>query len=310
MNLLIVDTRAENIKKALTPHFPQITIHAASTEAEIGDFIEIAQVLMAIKISDELLQKAKNLKWIQSLISGVNFILELPSLRKEILLTSTRGIHAPQMSEIAFLFMIALSRNLPGNFQNQNRKVWERWPGKLLFNKNVGILGVGAIGSELARKCKAFNMTVYGIMRTKREIPNVDYAYGPDGLLEVMREADYFINIAPSTPETHKMINAEALAVMKPTAFFINIGRGNTVDEQALIASLKAKKIAGAGLDTFAVEPLPADNPLWEMENVIITPHVGGLSDMFIQQSLPIVKENLTRYLNGERRNLINIIEW
>ena len=310
MNLLIVDIHAENIKKALAPLSPKITIHAASTEAEVGDFIEKSEVLMARRISDDLLKKAKKLKWIQSLIAGVDPILKLPSLRKEILLTSTRGIHGPQMSEIAFLFMIALSRNLALNFQYQKRKVWERWPGKLLHEKNVGILGVGVIGKELARKCKAFNMTVYGITRTKREIPYVDHAYGPDGLLEVMREADYFINIAPSTPDTHKMVNAEALAVMKQTAFFINIGRGDTVDEQALIAILKAKNIAGAGLDTFAIEPLPAESPLWEMENVIITPHVGGESDMFVQQSLPIFKENLTRYLNGERRDLINFIEW
>lgn len=309
MNVLIVDIRAEKFKEKLTPLFPALTIHAADTEEAVGDFIEKAEVLMAIRVSDGLLQKAINLKWIQSLITGVDPFLKLPSLKKEILLTSTRGVHGPQMSEMAFMFMIALSRDFPRNIRNQAKKAWERWPGKLLDNKNVGILGVGAIGKELARKCKAFNMTVFGITKTKREIPHVDHAFGPEGLAEVMRESDYFINIAPSTPETHKMIDAKALSVMKPHAFFINIGRGDTVDEDALIKVLKAKKIAGAALDTVTVEPLPENSPLWEMENVIITPHVGGNTDRFVDQIVPIFIENYRRYRDGEKRDLINLIE-
>jgi len=309
MNLLVLDFRSETIKKRLQAGFPELTIHAADSEEEIGDFIEKTDILLTIKIPDAFIKKATKLKWIQSLITGVDFIINLPSLRKEVLVTSTRGIHGPQMSEMAFLFMLALSRDFLRNLQNQKQKIWERWPARLLYKKKVGILGVGVIGKELARKCKAFGMTVYGITSTKREIESVDHAYGPDGLMEVMGEVDFFVNIVPSTPETLKMVGARELSAMKPTAFFINIGRGDTVDEEALIERLKAKKIAGAGLDAFSMEPLPEDSPLWDMENVIVTPHNGGMSDIYLDQALPIFEENMRRFLQGERRDLINYIE-
>jgi len=309
MNLLVKDFRSEKIKKTLEARFPELTIHAADSEAEIGDFIEKTDILLTIRIPDDFIKKATNLKWIQSLITGVDFILNLPSLRKEVLVTSTRGIHGPQMSELAFLFMLTLGRDFLRTLRNQKQKTWERWPARLLYKKKVGILGVGVIGKELAGKCKAFGMTVYGITRTKREIESVDHAYGPDGLLEVMREVDFFVNVAPSTPETLKMVGTKELSAMKPTAYFINIGRGDTVDEEALIKSLKEKKIAGAGLDAFSMEPLPEDSPLWEMENVIVTPHNGGMSDIYLDQALPIFEENLRRFLQGERRDLINYIE-
>jgi len=310
MNLLILEPYAKIVEKILKPQFPEITIHSATSEEEVGDFIEIADILLTIVISNDLILKAVNLKWIQSLISGVNPILSLPSLRKDILLTSSHGIHGPQVSELVFLFMLALNRNLYRNFQNQSKRIVERWPGTLLYKKKAGILGVGVIGTEVARKCKAFGMTVYGITRTKRQNEYVDYAYGPENLLEVMKLVDYFINIAPSTEETYKMVGARELSVMKKTAFFINVGRGDTVDEEALIAHLKDEKIAGAALDVFAVEPLSEKNPLFDLKNVILTPHIGGMSDIYYEQVLPIFVENLKRYLQGERRNLINYVDW
>ena len=152
-------------------------------------------------------------------------------------------------------------------------------------------------------------MTVYGITHRKRKIDWVDYSYGPQELIQVLREVDYFINVVPFTPETRNMIGAEEFAAMKPGAFFINIGRGETVNEEALIQALKTERIAGAALDVFCQEPLPEDHPFWEMKNVIITPHVGGKSNIYADQALPIFEENLRRYLQGERRELINFIE-
>lgn len=307
--VLIVDRDAEYMKKILEPKFPEVTIHAVSKEDEIGDLIESTDILMTIRISDEQIRRAKKLKWIQCMITGVDYIVNLPSLKKDVLLTSGRGIHGPQVSEMAFLLMLALNRRLQENIRNQDRRVWERWPGKLLWRKSAGILGVGIIGEEIARKCKAFEMTVYGITRKRREIESVDHSYGPEGLLEVMSMVDYFINVVPSTPETKNMIGERELSAMKPTAYFINIGRGDTVDEEALINALENKKIAGAGLDVFAIEPLPEDSPLWGMKNVIITPHVAGMSDIYADQVLPIFEENLRRFLRRERRDLINFIE-
>ena len=310
MMLLIVNINANYIKQKLEPKFPDLTIHAASTEDEAKNFIEHADILLTIRATDDFMKRAKKLQWIQCMITGVDYLINLPSLRKDILITSTRGIHGPQMSELAFLMMLSLNRNFSQNILNQQKRNWDRWPGSLLLNKKVGILGVGVIGQEIARKCKAFGMTVYGITTVKRQIDSVDYSYGQEDLLEVMREVDFFINVVPHTPQTDKMIGTEAFSVMKPTAYFINIGRGGTVDEDAMLKALREKVIAGAALDVFEIEPLPEDSPFWELDNVVITPHIGGMSDIYADQVLPIFEENLKRYLKGERRDLVNFIEW
>jgi D-2-hydroxyacid dehydrogenase (NADP+) len=309
MNLLIIDDRVAYIKKQIGSKFPELNIHGANDEGEVGDFAEKADILLAIKVSDEMLRRAKKLKWIQSMITGVDFFLNLPSLTKDILLTSSRGIHGPQMSELTLLFMLALNRRFKDNVRNQDRKIWERWPGMLLWQKKVAILGIGVIGQAIAEKCKAFGMTVYGIDRVKREVQAVDHFLGPEELDRVLGEVDYFINIVPFTPETQKIVGAKEFSAMKPTAFYISMGRGDTVDEDALIEALNSAKIAGAAMDVFSAEPLPKESPLWGMKNVIMTPHIGGLSDVYIDQMLPIFEENLRRFLQGERRNLVNLIE-
>jgi D-2-hydroxyacid dehydrogenase (NADP+) len=143
----------------------------------------------------------------------------------------------------------------------------------------------------------------------KRKVDAVDFFYGPEDLVRVAREVDYLVVVAPSTPETERIIGAQVLAAMKPTAFLINIARGEMVDEEALIQALEAGKIAGAALDVFATEPLPEDHPLWGTKNLIITPHVGGISENYRDQVMPIVEENLRRFSQGERRNLINYVE-
>jgi phosphoglycerate dehydrogenase-like enzyme len=310
MNVLILgkEQDAHEYKSYLTADFPEVNFFSVWEESEVGDFIEKADVLVCLRVSDELLSRAKNLKWIQCVISGTNYIEELPSFqaRKEIILTSSRGIHGPQLSELCIMLMIAMNRKFPQFIRNQDRRMWDRWPTRLLLNKKVGILGVGVIGEAIARKCKAFEMTVLGIDVIQRNVDAVDVFYGLDGLAKVATEADYFVSVVPSTPENEKMLNAGFFSRMKPTAFFINLGRGEVVDEDALIDALRERRIAGAALDTFCQEPLPADSPFWGLDNVIITPHVGGMSDIYVQQAVKIFQENLRRYLKGERRNLLN----
>jgi phosphoglycerate dehydrogenase-like enzyme len=310
MYLLIADPSAEDYKKELAQKFPDVSIHTVAKEEEIRQHVNKMEVLVThYRISDELLKQAKNLKWIQSMSSGVNYILNRPSLRKEVIITSTRGIHGPQMSEMAFLLMLALNRRFDQVIRNQEQRIWERWPGRLLYQKKVGIFGIGVIGEEIARKCKAFGMTVFGIDIVKRKIDSVDFFFGPGELPRVAAEVDYLILVAPSTPETQKIVGSKVLSSMKPSAFLINIARGELVDEEALIQALETGKIAGAALDTLPIEPLPKDHPLWGTKNVIITPHVGGMSDIYKDQIMPIIEENLRRFLRGERRNLINYIE-
>jgi len=244
------------------------------------------------------------------LISGTDFFTKLPSLNKDILLTSGKGIHGPQVSETAFLLMLALNRKYNANFKDRLQKKWVRWPSTLLHNKAVGILGVGVIGKEIARKCKVFGMEVFGIDIIQRKLDCVDAFYGPEDIVKVAKEVDYFVIVAPRTPQTEKLVDSKVISAMKPTAFLLNLGRGELVDEEALISALKSGKIAGAGLDTYWQEPLPKEHPFWKMKNVIVSPHFAGMSDIYVDQVLTIFEENLRRFVKGDRRNLINVVEW
>jgi phosphoglycerate dehydrogenase-like enzyme len=256
-----------------------------------------------------LIRKAENLEWIQALGTGVDAILDLPSLPKGILITSTRGIHGPQMAELAVLLMLALTRRFSDMVRNQDNAVWNRWPAELLLHKKAGILGLGAVGGEIARKCKAFGMTVYGVNRSKKQVEAVDRFFRLDGLLTVAREVDYFIVVVPLTPETRGMVGTEVIFAMKRSAFLLNLARGPVIDEKALIHALESGTIAGAALDVFNEEPLPQSHPLWKMKNVIVTPHIGGTSTSYVTQALSVFRENLRRFLNGERLTLINVVE-
>lgn len=313
MNVLIFTREhdPDEFKSYLTEEFPDVRFTTTREENEAAKQIDQAEVLVALRFSDSLLGRAGKLKWIHTIITGTNYIEELPSFRarKDLILTSTRGIHGPQMSELAIMLMIALNRKFPQVVRNQQARVWQRWPTALLYGKKAAILGVGVIGESIARKCKAFDMTVIGLDPVQRKVDAIDRFYGLDRLHDVLAEADYVIDVAPSTPENRKMMNAAAFARMKPTAFFLNIGRGETVDEEALLQTLKERKIAGAALDVFWQEPLPQDHPFWVQDNLIISPHVGGMADIYVKQAVVVFQENLRRYLRGERRNLINFIE-
>lgn len=313
MNVLIFTRHhdPEVFKSHLTGEFPGITFFTAREESKALSFMDRIEVLVAVTLSDSLLENAKELKWVHVIITGTDAIERLPSFkaRTDLVLTSTRGMHGPQMSEMAIMFMIALNRNLPRFVRNQDRRIWERRSSPLLYRKKVLILGMGVIGQSLARKCKAFEMTVIGLDLVRSEVEAVDHFYGMNRLYDAMADADYVVNLASLTPESRKMIDTAAFARMKPTAFFLNLGRGETVDEEALLQVLRERKIAGAALDVFQEEPLPPDHPFWELDNIIITPHVGGISDIYIQQALGTLQENLRRYLRGERQNLVNFVK-
>jgi D-2-hydroxyacid dehydrogenase (NADP+) len=271
VNVVILSSEfdPEEFKGYLTENFPDVTFWAAREEHEIDDCVEKAHVLVAHRISDAMLSRAKNLRWIHSTITGTDYLENLPSFqaRKDILLTSSRGIHGPQMSEFAIMLMIALNRQFPRLVRNQDNRVWERWPTPVLYGKEVGILGVGTIGRSIAEKCKAFQMTVLGVDLHPRETDAVDEFYAPERLHLVLSVADYLISVLPSTPLTRNLLDAEAFSKMKETAFFINLGRGDVVDEDALVQILRDRKIAGAALDTFRREPLSRTIPsgAWTM---------------------------------------------
>ena len=313
MNVLIFssDQNVEEYKSYLTTDFPDVTFWATQKEDEALEYIENADILVAMRLSDALIARAKDLKWIQSMIAGTDYIEKVSGFnaRKEILLTSSRGIHGPQVSELAILLMLALNRRFPRVVRNQDNRTWERWPATLMYRKKVAILGMGTIGQSLARKCKAFDMTVYGIGPNPKQVDVLDGFFLTPETNQVAEQVDYFISTAPVTQQNQNTLNAAFFEAMKTSAFFINVGRGEVVDEAALADALRKGSIAGAGLDTFHQEPLPADHPLWGLDNVIVTPHVAGMCDIYVQQAVGIFHENLKRYLSGERQDLLNLID-
>jgi phosphoglycerate dehydrogenase-like enzyme len=203
--------------------------------------------------------------------------------------------------------MLALSRGLPAMLTNQRAVRWKRWLQPLLLGKTVAILGVGAISEQLARHCRAFGMRVVGVS-SRATAPDFDEIVPRARLVSAVAGADFVVVLVPLSAETHHMIDAAVLAAMKPSAFLVNLARGNVIDEQALVAVLRERRIAGAGLDVFATEPLPPSSPLWTLDNVIVTPHIGGLSDVYAEQAIPVLIENLRAFLAGNRAAMRNLI--
>jgi D-2-hydroxyacid dehydrogenase (NADP+) len=260
------------------------------------------------QFDEQLLERAPRLRWIQSLTTGTDAILKLPALRPDVMVTSTRGMHGPQMSELVFLHMLALGRDFPRMQRNQSAARWERWPQPLLWGKSIVIVGVGAIAESLALRCKAFGMNVYGVSGTPRAAAGFDRIYGRAELLAAAALADFLVLLVPLSQATENMIDAGVIAAMKPGAFLINAARGGILDERALLAALNAGRIAGAGLDVFRQQPLPPDSPLWNHPRVLITPLVGGMSDIYLEQAYPIVRANLQYFLAGRLDAMLNIV--
>ncbi|MCX7931695.1 MAG: D-2-hydroxyacid dehydrogenase [Rhodovarius sp.] len=308
--VLILEKEAEIYVSHLAPRFPQAGFRAA-TDAEAAAAIgREAEVLFALahEVPAGLLAAMPRLRWIQALTTGVDHLLALPNLRPEVLVTNARGIHGPQMSEMAFLHMMSLLRDFPRMLANQRAHRWERWPQRLLLGKTAVLIGIGAISEELAQRCRAFGMRVIGVSDARSEAPGFDLVLPRARLAEAAAEADVLIVLVPLTPATRHMIDRSVLAAMRPEAILINLARGPVVDEQALIEALQEGRIAGAGLDVFETEPLPPDSPLWDMPHVVVTPHVGGMSDVYARQVLPLLEQNLRAYLSGDVAGLRNLV--
>lgn len=240
--------------------------------------------------------KASNLKWLHSFSAGVDNPFFLQLMDRGVRLTNSSGATASPIAQTAILYMLALSRNVRAWIQHQDAKEWQRHSFAELDGSRLAVIGMGPIGYEIARIGVALNMDVEGIRRT----PTGDEpcpTFGFDALDDVLSRADWVAVALPLTPDTRDMFHEERFAVMKPGAHFINVGRGELVVESALISALQSGHLAGAGLDVFAVEPLPADSPLWGMDNVLITPHSSGASPQSALRAEKIFVENFRRYV-------------
>lgn len=296
---------AESVSRA----YPGLPLVATSERAEAMASAAQATVLVAKAqhVSADLVGAMPKLGWIQALTTGVDPLLAL-DLAERIVVTSARGIHGPQMSELTLLLMMSLSRDFPRMLANQREARWQRWGQRLLAGRTVVIVGVGAISEALAVRCRAFDLRVIGITN-RASADGFDELHPRERLREVMGRADFLVLLVPYSPETHHLIDAHALSALKETAYLINVSRGNVVDEAALIDALRRRRIAGAALDVFSAEPLPSTSAFWTLDNVIVTPHVGGMSDVYAEQIVPLLLYNLRAYLADDRAGMKNRVQ-
>jgi phosphoglycerate dehydrogenase-like enzyme len=313
-NALILLTLPKDVRDAyaarLGQKFPELTIDVVDHYSKAPPFMAAADVLITFgpMIKDEVLHNAPRLKWVQALGTGVDGVLDQPSLGKDVVITNIRGIHGEPVSEAAIMAMLALSRDLPRSIRCQDQRSWTRWPPKLLDRKTVGIFGIGLIAEALAPRCKALGMTVIGFSSSRRQVAGFDRMCLRGDLLAVAPELDFLVLLVPYGSDTWRLIGGSVFAAMKPTSYFVNLARGGIVDEDALRHALETGQIAGAALDVFQDEPLPADHPLWTTRNVIITPHLGGFCDVYAERALPAIEHNMACFLRGDFDAMVNVV--
>jgi glyoxylate/hydroxypyruvate reductase A len=262
-------------------------------------------------LSSRLPELAPRLKWIQATSSGIGVVVKETGLdQSTFTITNAAGIHAIPLAEHSLLAMLYFTKNVPFIRMEQAAHRWERFCTKELRGSTVGVVGLGAVGQEIARLAKANGLKVIGVKRNANVDPaslNVDELYPQSGLHEVLPRCDFLVLICPHTPETEGMIGEQELVLLPKGAVLINIARGAVVDEDALIASLRNGHLGGAALDVTRTEPLPSESPLWAMENVLITPHSASTVTMENQRLTDLFCENLRRFADG--RTLLNLFK-
>ncbi|MGH3493113.1 MAG: D-2-hydroxyacid dehydrogenase [Sciscionella sp.] len=308
--VLVLDWRPNEFTETLE-RFPHVTFHVTTSLDEARPHLDTADVLVTVghDVTSQVIGQMPALRWMHSLISGTNWATAALEHRPDVLLTSTRGIHGQRMAEAALCHMLCLAREVPRSVRNQDRRRWERWDSVLLAGKTVAIVGMGVIGEQLARTCSALGMTVLGVSRTQRPVEGVADIFARDELPLVAAQADFLVLTVPLSADTQHLIDSRVLQAMKPTAYLVNLARGAVIDTAALLAALHDGTIAGAGLDVFDPEPLPADSPLWGLDNVFMTAHIGGRSDGYIADAMLIFEPNLRLWLDGDHASLLNPVE-
>jgi len=284
--------------------YPEIEfVHCADRDL-VASAIADADIFMGW-LSKEVFLAAKNLKWVQSPSSGINYYLAIPEfVASDVLLSGASGTHGACVAESAMAMILGVTRGMREGVLAQKEK---KWAGQIrkdlveLSKSTMGIVGFGQIGRSLGKRAHAFDMRVLAVDMYPNDPPDwADGLWPLDRLDDLLRESDYVAVTVPHTDETHGMIGAEQIALMKPSAMLVGISRGGIIDQDALTVALKNGKLAQAVLDVFSPEPLPEDSELWEMDNVLIMPHVAGATQFEAQYILEIFRENLDRFLKGD----------
>ncbi|MEH7124620.1 D-2-hydroxyacid dehydrogenase [Bacillus sp. JJ1532] len=311
--LIVTQNLSEDLVEAIKEVIPDWELIVGKDNTVWQDHIQEAEIIAGWKkeLTEHVLSHDSKLRWVQSWSAGINSMPLKEFNNRHIQLTSANGVHSFPISETIFALMLGLTRKIHTYVKNQQTKTWHHSGLKLeLHGKTMGLFGVGAIGKETAKIAKAFGMNVLGFRRSDLPEEHVDTMYSLDQINEVLPICDYVVVTLPLTEETKHLFGKEQFGLMKPSSFFINIGRGDIVVESELIKALIEGKIAGAGLDVFEKEPLSEESPLWEIENVIITPHTAGSTENYDKRVIKdILIPNLKSYLKDEKL-LINLVDY
>ena len=299
--ILILNPLSDRQKAFITNVAPQASILTTDLK-HAAEQLPDCEILVAWGFNNiqPIYGMAKNLRWIHALTAGVEFLLFPETQNSPVLISNSKGIHGIPMAEHVLGMVLSFTRRLPLLQQQQQKHLWQRPPIddlQEINGKTMAVVGLGAIGREIARKAKAMDMRVVAAKREMTQEPFVDRLYRPEQLLEMLAEADFVVVALPLTDATNGLFGREQFAAMKPSAYFINVSRGAVVQEEPLLECLKAGRIAGAGLDVFVEEPLPAANPFWDLPNVIITPHLAAISPVYLDRAIKLFADNLSRYI-------------
>ncbi|MGN7177001.1 D-2-hydroxyacid dehydrogenase [Cytobacillus sp. SAFR-174] len=302
-------SQLEKIKEII----PDWELISGKDSANWQNEMKKAEVIAGWKkeLKEMVLEGDSKLRWFQSWSAGVDSLPLAEMESQDIQITSANGVHANPISETIFALMLGLTRKIHTYVKNQQGKVWHHSGLKLeIHNKTIGLIGAGAIGKETARIAQAFGMKVIGVRHSGKSEEYFDEMYTSGQLNDVLPQCDYVVVTLPLTQETRQLFRSEQFALMKDSSFFINIGRGEIVKERDLIDALQNGVIAGAGLDVFEKEPLSEDSPLWELDNVIVTPHTAGSTEHYTRRVIedifiPNLKEYITNGIPG-----INLVDY
>jgi phosphoglycerate dehydrogenase-like enzyme len=292
---------------ALQAAAPGVKLLLAKDAKEAVALAQDADAVLGFCTAD-VLAAGPGIRWVQSFSAGVERCVSIPALRERgILLTNMQRVAGPVMAEHVMAMMLAYARGLHFYIPERMAARWTRElppPGRMmtLEGKTVLVVGLGGIGVEVAKRAHALGMRIIATRASGREGPPfVSYVGLPDEMNRLAAEADFVVNTTPLTPATTRMFDAKFFAAVKPGAFFVNVGRGGSVVQDELVAALRSGRLGGAGLDVTDPEPLPPDSPLWQMQNVILTPHVSAQSDVDDSVRIAVAAENLRRYVAGEK---------
>ena len=300
----------------LEADFPEVEFLVADDIDSVASLIQDAEALIGM-LTAESFRAASHLRWFQAYSTGMDWMQTIPGLvewllQNNVVVTNSQGAFAQTIAEHTFALMLTLTRDMWTIRRDQLAHRWGGEPGgrpmEAITGRTMGIFGLGQIGTAIARRAHGFEMPVYAVdAQPFPHVPDLQARWGPDRLDDLCRVSDFLVIAAPLTAETRGAIDAHRLALMKSSAYLIAVSRGNIVHEQALIQALQNGRLAGAGLDVTGEEPLPSDNPLWDMDNVVITPHNAGGGSITPRVQWEICVANLRRYLDG--RPLIGVVD-